>query len=110
MWRWLITATLLGIGTMGSIIYIAKPEVIDGNIRDIRAPIDRMIQEHKDSKWKAAREKAWADWSGRHPAAQDCIHPRSALKTTECKNQADINANNFEITWQQRLASGWQPE
>jgi hypothetical protein len=111
MTRWLITAFIIGTGLMGTIIYMARPEVIDAQAKAAMAPIMQMIDARRVEKFRKAKELAYGRWMAtRFTLTPDCVNPHTALKAEECKNKEDQVKIAFERSWQQKVNSGWEPD
>lgn len=91
-------------------MYIARPEVIEQQAQEVAAPIKHIFQARKEEKFAAAQKQALATWMQKYPLTPDCVDPRTDLKQLECRNKDDIAKAAFERKWQERLASGWEPE
>lgn len=87
-----------------------KPSMIDKEYNRIKEPIEKHFAEKKAEAWRLAKDREWDAWAKQIRLPADCSNPRGAVREMECKNQWQLQANTFERTWANKVASGWKPE
>ena len=86
-----------------------KPSLIEKEYNRIKAPVENYFAEKQAKAMQSAKDKEWQTWSRQIHLPADCVYPRSAIREMECKNQWQLQADSFEQSWANRIASGWKP-
>jgi hypothetical protein len=101
----LMTAVMLGL-----ITWATRPDVLVAQYNSITAPITKHFAEKHAAAWQTAKEQAWKKWMAQTHMPGDCSKPATSLRTLECQNLLQLQANTFEREWSGKVANGWQPE
>lgn len=87
-----------------------KPSMIEKEYNRIKEPIEKHFAEQNAEAWRLAKNREWEAWAKQTRLPADCANPRGAVRELECKNQWQMQADIFERTWSNKVASGWKPE
>ena len=110
MKRYMFLVILMTAVMIGLITWATRPELLQEQYDKVAAPIEQHFAEKRAAAWQAAKEQAWNKWMSRVRLPSDCTQPATALRSLECKNALQLQANYFERDWKERIASGWRPE
>lgn len=108
--RYVFLVILMTSAMIGLITWATRPELVEAQYDRVAAPIERHFAEKRAAAWQAAKEQAWQKWMARVRLPDDCTKPATALRSLECRNALQLQANDFERDWKGRIASGWRPE
>jgi hypothetical protein len=108
--RYVLLALVMTGAFLVLVTWTTKPEMLEAQYAKLAEPIEQHFAEQQAAALQAARERALRQWLAHMPVAKGCLHPRSALRDLECKNQVEMQKRKFETYWSQKIASGWKPE
>jgi hypothetical protein len=108
--RYVFLVLLMSAVMVGLITWATRPDLLQTQYERVAAPIERHLAEKRAAAWQAAKERAWQKWMSRVRLPSDCTQPATALRSLECRNAVQLQANAFERDWKDRIASGWRPE
>ena len=108
--RYVFLVLLMSAVMVGLITWATRPDLLEAQYDRVAAPIEQHFAEKRAAAWQAAKDQAWQQWMARVRVPGDCTQPATALRSLECKNALQLQANAFERDWQNRIARGWRPE
>lgn len=108
--RYVFLVLLMSAVMVGLITWATRPDLLQAQYDRVAAPIEQRLAEKRAAAWQAAKDQAWQKWISRVRLPSDCAQPATALRSLECKNALQVQANAFERDWKNRIASGWRPE
>lgn len=93
-----------------TIVAAYKPSMIEKEYNKVAGPIKEHFAENRTEAWRVAKDKEWQIWAKKIKLSAYCTNPHSAIHELECKNQWQLQADTFELIWDEKVASGWKPE
>ena len=108
--RYVFLVALMTSAMVALITWATRPDMVATQYNKIAAPIEKHFSDKRAATWQAAKEQAWKQWIAQIHMPADCTKPASSLRALECKNQIQLHADSFEREWNNKVASGWQPE
>jgi hypothetical protein len=108
--RYVFLAILVFSVTVGLITWSTRPDLLEAEFNQSISPIKNYFAAKRAAKWQAAKEQAWKQWSAQKHLPADCARPATSLRSLECRNELQLQANSFESEWENKIANGWQPE
>jgi hypothetical protein len=108
--RYIFLVLLMSAVMVGLITWSSRPDLIEQQYDRVAAPIKQHFAKKRAAAWQAAREQAWHKWMARAHLPGECIQLATALRSLECRNVMQAQANAFERDWKNRIAGGWRPE
>ena len=108
--RYVFLVTLMTAAMVGLITWATRPDFVETQYDRITAPVANHFAGQRAAAWQVAKERAWKQWMEQVHIPGDCAKPATSLRSLECKNQIQLQANLFENDWANKIASGWKPE
>ena len=108
--RYVFLVLLMSAVMVGLVTWATRPDLVQVQYDRVTAPIEQHFADKRAAAWQAAKDQAWQKWIARVRLPADCTQPATALRSLECKNALQLQANAFERDWKNRIASGWRPE
>lgn len=108
--RYVFLVLLMSAVMVGLITWATRPDLVQVQYNRVAAPIEQHFADKRAAAWQAAKEQSWQKWMARVRVPVECTQPATALRSLECKNALQLQANAFERDWKDRIASGWRPE
>jgi hypothetical protein len=102
--------SLLLFGFFGLITALARPDILQAQYSEIRAPIDKYFAGKNAQAWKVAKDAERAAWNMNLHLPADCGAPKTAIRELECRNKMKMHAQAFEQNWANKVRNGWRPE
>lgn len=102
--------TVMTFGFFGIITALARPDIVQKQYAEIRAPIAQYFAEKNTRVWHQAKESERARWMMRLHLPADCTPPKTAIRELECSNTVKLHTQTFEQNWANKVQSGWKPD